>query len=740
MRLRLNKKQYVHLVLFISFILFLIMPVKNTFAASATDDDYTSAMNGAPQGLNLDDIFVPGTFKNNVSTVVDVNNAYVTDTDAVRLTYAKDQLGAIWSTDSNYFDLNKDQTMSMWMYFGGTKNPGDGMAFVLQNDDNKTGAISTYTSKNILGQTVKTPTGGETLGVWAADMDGSLKDTEKFATTAIQKSWALEFDTYINDNDSYSAAGSASAFDVQIPNAGQHIAANYPGKASTYYTASKNYDLLGVIKGYINYMNHVGLISNVGLSNGSWHHLTMSWNASSKVMSYKFDDINSDGSENPDALTNSFTIDTDVFESENGQVRWGFTGATGSKYENNLVIFESIPDLVNATVTPSIYDETQDREIADGDAVIAKDKLKISYNLDYESGRRDWKNIVAQIKLPGIAPDPDKPSTDIKNIDYDDTAKITYADGTTDTFSIADMEDNEIQHALTETLSSTNQSATIEFTGQAIAVNRDTDIGAETSNFSSTNFITHVKTPKFTIQSDKGITIGILSGSKQSIQAGKDANVIGVILYAGGSVNITNSDFTVNTELNGVERDSFQMDNDDEQGLFQINIAAAELLPGVNTLDIYITDGVGTKSNVVTATITVTGYLSFKEVSDNVSFNSIHYIGESNIIGRNNDWKLSINDARNAGSEWKLMASSTTLTNESNTLQGGLIYNDGNSVVSIVNNPVMIASYTDKIDGDEIKDIIADWEEDKGILLRIGNNEKAGTYTGTIKWDLYDSI
>lgn len=690
--------------------------------------------------MNLDDIFVPGTFKGNVSTVIDVNNAYVTDTDAVRLTYAKDQLGAIWSTDSNYFDLTKDQTMSMWMYFGGTKNPGDGMAFVLQNDDNGTGAISTFTSKNIWGQTVKTPTGGETLGVWAADMDGGLKDTEKFATTAIQKSWALEFDTYINDSDNYQAAGNGSAFDVQIANAGQHIAANYPGNASSYYTATKNYDFMGVIKGYINYMNHGGLISNVGLTNGSWHHLTMNWNATSKVMSYKFDDINSDGSENPDALSNSFTIDTDVFKSSDGRVRWGFTGATGSKYENNLVIFESIPDLVNATVKPSIYDETQDREIADGDAVIAKDNLKVSYNLDYQSGRRDWKNIVAQIKLPGIAPDPDKPQTEIENIDYDDTATIKYADGNVENFSIEGMTENEVQHALAETLSSTNQNATIEFTGQAIDVNRDTDIASETSNFSSTNFITHVKTPNFTIQSDKGISIGILSGSKQSIKAGEDANLIGMILYAGGNVGNTNSSFKVNTVLNGVERDGFQMDDNDETGVFKINIPSNELKPGVNTLDIYVTDKVGTKSNVVTATITVTGYLSFKEVSDKVSFNPIHYIGESDIVGRNNDWKLSVNDARNAGSQWKVMASSTVLTSGNNNLQGGLVYNDGNSIRSIVNNPVMIASYTDKVDGDEVKDIISDWDEDKGILLRTSSNEKAGTYTGTINWDLYDSI
>ncbi|APX72361.1 hypothetical protein M5C72_04270 [Companilactobacillus allii] len=742
MRLQVNKRiiLYVNLIIFSFFAIVTGLSTIDSKAASATDDDYDAAISSAPQGLDLEDIFVPGTFKDNVSTVIEVNNSQVTDTDAVRLTYAKNQLGAIWSTDSNYFDLNKDQTMSMWMYFGGTKNPGDGMAFVLQNDDNGTGAISTFTSKNIIGQTTKTPAGGETLGVWAADQDGSLKDTEKFATTAIQNSWALEFDTYINDSDNYAAAGSASAFDVQISDAGQHIAANYPGDAASYYTATKNYDFTGLIKKYINYMNHGGLIPNVDLANGTWHHLTMNWDSTTKVMTYNFDDINPDGSDNPDALMNSFTIDTDVFASTNGQVRWGFTGATGSKYENNLVIFESIPDLVNATVTPSIYDVTQDREIADGDSIISKDELEVSYNLDYENGRRDWKDIVAKIKLPGIAPDPDDTSNDIENIIYDDTATITYADGASETFSIEGMTENEVQYTLAETLSDTNQSATIEFTGNAIAVNRDTEIGEETSTFSSTNFITHVNTPSFTIQSDKSITIALLSGSKQTVQSGEDANLTGVILYAGGDADITNSRFTVNTELNGEVLDTVQMDDNEETGIFKINIPAGILKPGDNDLDIYITDEVGTKSNVVSATITVAGYLSFKDVSDSVSFNPIHYIGEAGVIGRNDDWSLSVNDARNAGSQWKVIASSTTMTNGSDTLQGGLIYTDGNSVTSIVNNPVMIASYTDQNDGDEVTDIIGNWNDDEGILLRTSSSEKGGTYTGTIKWELYDSI
>ncbi|WP_164505000.1 hypothetical protein [Companilactobacillus hulinensis] len=214
----------------------------------------------------------------------------------------------------------------------------------------------------------------------------------------------------------------------------------------------------------------------------------------------------------------------------------------------------------------------------------------------------------------------------------------------------------------------------------------------------------------------------------------------GMIVYAGGDMDITNSNFSMHTQLNGVDRPVSQLSDEYDPGEFAFTVSSSELQPGKNTFELYLEDGNGTKSNVVTATITVSGYLNFQEVADNVSFNTIHYIGESNIISRNNDWKLSVNDARNAGSQWKVIASSTTLTNGTDTLQGGLIYSNGTSVTSLVNNPVMIASHTDQYDGDEVKDIIADWNENEGILLRTSSNEKPGKYTGTIKWELYDSI
>jgi hypothetical protein len=72
------------------------------------------------------------------------------------------------------------------------------MAFVLQNDPNGTTASAKVSSSSIIG---------ETLGVWGVDTNNKLQDGDEFAKTAIQNSWALEFDTYTNTSTGYSDAG-----------------------------------------------------------------------------------------------------------------------------------------------------------------------------------------------------------------------------------------------------------------------------------------------------------------------------------------------------------------------------------------------------------------------------------------------------------------------------------------------------------------------------------------------------
>ncbi|MCF7522991.1 hypothetical protein L3X07_05785 [Levilactobacillus brevis] len=125
------------------------------------------------------------------SAIVNATNPATPGTQIAMVNNNTYQFGSIWSTDENYFDLTQDETASMWLYFGnqGTQ-AADGMAFVLQNDPRGVPAIPDYPTP---GKAI-----GETLGVWGVDMAKRQGSVDKLAQTAIQDSWALEFDTNRN--------------------------------------------------------------------------------------------------------------------------------------------------------------------------------------------------------------------------------------------------------------------------------------------------------------------------------------------------------------------------------------------------------------------------------------------------------------------------------------------------------------------------------------------------------------
>ncbi|MGV8056388.1 hypothetical protein PJN37_29250, partial [Mycobacterium kansasii] len=65
--------------------------------------------------------------------------------------------------------------------------------------------------------------------------------------------------------------------------------------------------------------------------------------------------------------TKTVSIDTTKIDPNNtGYARWGFTGSTGTNWENNLVIFEQVPGVVNSSASVTATDLTTDKVIAAG--------------------------------------------------------------------------------------------------------------------------------------------------------------------------------------------------------------------------------------------------------------------------------------------------------------------------------------------------------------------------------------
>lgn len=766
---------YVGIIL-LGFLLILNFSTNNAYAANQVQISLTKVLSNTvdnkgvdhtlPKGLtNINELFNIPTITNNDTEVLPANtgdNKGSADVAVLTQYGQTNKVGAIWSkrtqTDTakqNYIDINKRQTMSMWMFFGGVDSfggadTGDGMAFVLQN-------VSDNAFTNA-GDTSKVP--GEALGVWGAIISPIDISIPSLAKTAIQKSWAMEFDTYPNFGDPKDTKTYDSDFDQYVNSGVNHIASNYPALESTYAIGDRGA-----------YMNHDNLITSIPttsrptnfLTDGYWHHVTLTWNpapsgSTEATMTLNYDDKNMDGTPKLTSAgkvnTKVMKVDTTAFDlNGSNKLYWGFTGSTGLSSENNLIIFESIPSLVEADTTTSIIDETSgNREITDAtteapnaNVVHQGDKVSVNYDLNYLTGSKPWADINATIKLP------DK-------IDYS-SALITYTDdaGKTTTETIGEfsgMTNNQITHKLGQSLYKTGiKSANIKFEGTVNAgtTATETDVAAAHASFYGNDLQKDVMTKAFVIKQPNKITL-TKTGKDVTTSFNKEVLLNGKVSYSDKTKTVDPSKLTVVANVNG-EIAKTSMNSilaSDSTDTFALPVSSqlfSNLHEGANTVTIYVYNNDDYNvSDVITYTVTISGTVSLS-VNPESNFKTTQSFGSDSIIPRADDWSIGVTDSRQKGATWKLYASATPLVNGNN--QSWTSSKDGESLIfidksgdtdSLVNNKVEISEAVKSQTDSQVFDVDNQWSKDNGILLERSSFETAGRYTSTITWNLQDSI
>ncbi|WP_204121219.1 MULTISPECIES: hypothetical protein [Levilactobacillus] len=701
------------------------------------DADLDNALNTAPQGIKIQDasdssanIFTPGTAwskqKFNQSKVVDVpESAGVSGTQAVEVTNGAGQSGAIWSTDNNPFPLNSkhvQETASMWMYFGNKQSAGtagEGMAFVLQNDSNGLAATTKYQTAFLTG----TPTiQGESLGVWGASYFGNISP-DAVAKTAIQHSWAMEFDTEAN-KAANNAADFSNSFDNIASVSGAHIAWNYPSDSKTYIAdssiSSPN-------------MLHRGIVNNLSLSDGKWHHITLTWNGYN-TMTYTIDDKDPQTGEALKGQGADFGLDpggqvgggndpTTITTTDSGETRWGFTGTTdSSKWENNLVIFEQVPGLVNATATNTLTDVTTGKDIASGDKVKSDDKVKLTYNLGYVNGRQDWKNIVAKLSLP-------------RDLTFSQ-ATVSYGATQVATLTGDNLTSQLAKYTLPQDLSSSNTKASITLQGTADDVTKETTVPATTSNFDGTNDILSTDTVPFTLTPNRLISIHKLSGDPVNVQPNQDTKVIGTV----GMSNIPDDYDYRNVTVTGTLNGKTLTTQPDDEGEFNFTIPAADLTSGSNSLTVKATDEEGNSSDAATWTLNM-GVLQLANVSDQAKFTT-KLTGSAQDVEPDAGWTINVVDTRGTGSAWTLQANATAqATTPDGQLSGNLVYKRQNGTeVTLNQTPQTVMTHTNTATDTGTTDVTSSWGQKAGMQAQINSDAIVGDYTIVVGWQLIDGV
>ncbi|AKP68307.1 lectin-like domain-containing protein [Companilactobacillus ginsenosidimutans] len=714
---------------------------------SAQPNDFRQAREKAPHGLAIDTLFEKGEYPSNTAKVIKPYQDNGLEFSILKVTSNTYQTGAIWSNVSkdNYIDVDKDQTLSMWLYLGNNGGvisyTGDGMAFVLQNDKKGVKAISKRNNG-----TVGT---GQTLGVWGYDYNARKKlNREDIAKTAIQNSFAIEFDTFLNngnviDLDKGNSFDSGDDKHEEITR--EHIAMNYPDAPSTYTPIS---GMNNHFRMEHEQLRQIGMNNTKRmLSDKTWHHMTIHWHNKDEntgTLSYEFNDKNIvTRSVNKSGEIVSASMDVDInhfdlphLDSKNvvRKLRWGFTGSTGQETENNLIVFESVPSMLNGNVSPSIYDDTQQKEVTSNDnQTFVGDQLSFKYELKYLSGQNSWNKNMATIDIP-------------REVKYK-SAEVIYSDGAREIIPAGAFDENasKLTYTLQNELNLQNSSATIVIRTESNNVYKDLHVGPAHAKFESPYLILDTDTESFNIKYN---SIHIRTEPSEgktfdSIQSIDDSNQIKVFVDKDNNTWMPKSHLVVN--FNG-KIDNIDISNLRKGVPYKIVLDKNKFHPGENTFEVYAVENASSQRSPKK----VLKYY-VKEQKDDlklvfnklVSFKPVNGGEQGQLVHRNKDWEIEVVDSRQSGNHWTLLAQATGLKNEhsgDSDLNGELVFIDDAGISHSLKGYQQIKagpSVTSEVQSMDIQKL---WSPNRGILLKLHGKNNPGHYHGKIDWCLTDSI
>lgn len=495
---------------------------------------FNKEVQAANEGNPPEHIFLENIFKTPTGSNSQIING--TGGDIVQVTNGiKDQKGAVWSTPINKMNLNENFEASMYLYFGNQGgSAADGMAFVMHNDPAGDNTLSNQ---------------GGSIGVWAPLDYGSTKQ-------GIKNSFAVEFDTNHNEN-----------FDGNV-GSGNHIAWNYPGKSGTYEDS-------GIWPWQKRKMSHNNVQYPGQLSSDRWYSFSVKWEASTTTLTYQF--------EGQSAVVVKMNP-SDIFGSTN--VVWGFTGSTGARFENNRVVFNKVPGLVNATVKETIYNSKN--ENIEGKAAFQGETLRYEINGQYLSGKQEWMSVISSLQLN----------------DY-----VTYKPNTLkavlNTGEVIPLNDSAWQgqslQAPLGNLNSTRAIVTLSFEVQVGKVTQNTSV-AEMVHFKGKNHFQQSNELYYLILANQAPLLNLTNeGTTQVINQAKDYQIDGTWLDPDGKK------VSLLFNLNGEQLENRAADSGEVNRLtnYSYLIPKNKLKLGSNKVEVVAVDELGASSTVKTLSILV---------------------------------------------------------------------------------------------------------------------------------------
>lgn len=689
-------------------------------AKASGETDLAHAIATAPTGIPLDQVF---------NTNIPGSSTRLLDTPTVPRSIAQitadtpNQVGALWSrtgtgSQQNQFDVTKDMEMGFWLYFGDRgADAGEGMAFVVQNSPQRDQALAA---------------GGQSLGVWGLVPSTSSGQKSQIARTAIQNSWALEFDTHAN-TDTYNPVG---YFDfAQATASGPHIAYSLPGNPDSYVWWT------GVLNGkYIgNYgLQHWRANPLAHASDGQWHHLTMFWKKATNKLVYYYDDRDPVTNEqreifNSDEFVVKPTELAQAGVNDPTQAIWGITGSTGpDRSSNQLVMVEHATSLGKVDATAHLDNETTHQEVTADTPVAAGQQLTYRYEFEYHpvADEQELQPLTMMLPMPE---------------GFEMTVgKVTYDDHSTET--IAQPADNQLKVTWHKGLNKERHHATVAITGRARPDKPGTWRPAAVAKFYGENYQTTLKTTRYQVEDGLWLQLTNLKDDTYVLKRSESASI--KVRLQNGDEPLTPEQvaaYPLQVRLNQQEHPLSDFAGtlvaNEAPGTYQLTVPAKMLTKDENTLTLQA-KGASQSSNPLTISlIRSQGSLGFKQVSATASFAPRNLTGRQMLLQRNADWQLTVHDDRGAHKQWRLQVKMVDdfKTPSDLRLRGYPVWVTADSVHPLNREETTVMTRVSEADEEETA-ITQGWQPNTGLLFHVGADALVGEYHGQLQWTLENVI
>ena len=129
------------------------------------------------------------------------------------------------------------------------------------------------------------------------------------------------------------------------------------------------------------------------------------------------------------------------------------------------------------------------------------------------------------------------------------------------------------------------------------------------------------------------------------------------------------------------------------------------------------------------------------EVSKSLQFQDVNYGDTTQYLSRKNNFDLSVTSLR---SPWQLTVTTNGLYSNGETLNDNLAlvyrqYND-DDFTTLSDEPTVIDQEDTSHDTNVTENIADEWTKNTGLLLKQLNVSPAGQYTGTLTWNVAESL